>query len=141
MVERPYKCTLCHASFRNESGMMWHVSHRHEAPQALEALGKTYDEKLAEERREKAIKVQEACDLKTKLDDTTMKLMSTTADLIKQHEENATLTLQLQNMTKDQTRLIYALVARDQVLKQRFGITLPSPFGESDDNPPTSRLT
>jgi galactokinase len=141
MVERPYKCTLCHASFRNESGMMWHVSRRHEAPQALEALGKNYNEKLDKLRKDNFTQAQEINDLKTKLDDTTMKLMNANMNVAKEIQHNIDLMLQIRNMTDDQRRLAIAFVARDQILQQRLGIKLPNPFGESDNNPQTPKST
>ncbi len=30
MPSRQYKCPLCHSAFRNESGMKWHIAHKHE---------------------------------------------------------------------------------------------------------------
>ena len=45
MVSRPYKCSLCNSAFRNESGMKWHLAHRHEIPGAFDALGKDYETK------------------------------------------------------------------------------------------------
>ena len=137
MVERHHKCTLCHALFRTESGMMGHVSRSHEAPQALEALGKTYDGKLDELRKENATQAQEIKDLKTKLEDTRRSLSNTTLLLIKEQEKNVTLMLQIRNMDHDQRRLVIAYVVRDQILKERYGVTLPDPFGEPDNNPQT----
>lgn len=138
MVERPYKCPLCHASFRNESGMMWHVSRRHEAPQALEALGKNYQEKLDELRKDNFRQAQENSALKNKLDETMRKQINSDLRIIKELEQNITLTVRIRKMTDDQGRLAMALVVRDQILQQRLGITLPNPFDESGSNPQTS---
>lgn len=52
MVDRPYKCPLCHSAFQNESGMKWHVAHRHEVPAALDALGKDYEAKTTSLKEE-----------------------------------------------------------------------------------------
>ncbi len=139
MVERPYKCKLCHASFRNESGMMWHVSRRHEAPQALEALGKNYDEKLDKLRKDNLTQAREIDDLKTKLDDANSRLVNKNQCIIEQQKQNTILMLHIRKITNDETWLIIALVARDQILQQRLGIKLPSPFGESDNNPQTPK--
>ena len=141
MNERSYKCNLCHASFRNESGMMWHVSHRHEAPQALEALGKTYDEKLASLQQDNAKQAQEIDELKTKLDNTEKKFLNMSLNVIKEQEQNVNFMLQIRNMANNQSKLVFALVLRDQVLKQRLGITLPDPFRESNDNQSTTKST
>ena len=135
MVERPYKCPLCHASFRNESGMMWHVSRRHEAPQALEALGKTYEEKADKLRKDNFTKTHENNELKTKLDNATMELANTNINLIKEREKNITLMSQIRKMTDYQTELVIALALRDVILKEYSGIKLPIPFYESDNNP------
>jgi len=134
MVERPYKCPLCHASFRNESGMMWHVSRRHEAPQALEALGKNYEEKVDKLRQDNVAQARENNDLKSELDDTKTKLLNTTINLTKEQEENITLMSQISKMTDLQTRLITALALRDVILRECSGIKLPIPFYESDKN-------
>jgi len=138
MAERPYKCPVCHGPFRTESGMMSHLSRQHETPQAMEALGKTFEEKRAEDRRGKAESEQEASELKVKLDDMTKKFMLVTADLPGLYEENATLRLQVQNLTKDFNKLFLAFLGREKILRERFGVDLPNPFGESEDNQPSS---
>ena len=46
MPSRPYKCPVCHSAFRNESGMKWHLAHRHEVPGAVDALDKKYETKI-----------------------------------------------------------------------------------------------
>ena len=137
MVERPYKCPLCHASFRNESGMMWHVSRRHEAPQALETLGKKYEEKLDGILKEKAAQVQESIGTKRKLDDTTRNLINERLDVAREIKKNIELTLQIRDMDKERFRLVFILVVCNNILLKRFGITLSSLFGEFDNNPQT----
>jgi folylpolyglutamate synthase/dihydropteroate synthase len=121
--------------------MMWHVSHRHEAPQALEALGKTYDEKLASLQQDNAKQAQEIDELKTKLDNTEKKFLNMSLNVIKEQEQNVNFMLQIRNMANNQSKLVFALVLRDQVLKQRLGITLPDPFRESNDNQSTTKST
>ena len=116
MVERPYKCTLCHSLVRTESGMMSHVSRSHEAPQALEALGKYYDGKLDGLRKENVIKTQEIIDLKAKLGDTTRNLANTNLLLIEEKGQNITLMSRIRNMADDQNRLVIAFVVRDEIL-------------------------
>ena len=138
MVERPYKCALCHGTFRTESGMMGHVYRNHEAPQALEALGKTYEKKLDGLRKENATQSQEINNLKAKLDSTTKKLTHTGLLLIEEKSQNVTLTSHIRNMDNIQARLVIAIVVRDNMLMERLGIKLPSPFGESDNNTKTS---
>ncbi len=130
MVERPYKCKLCHASFRNESGMMWHVSRRHEAPQALEALGKNYDEKLDKLRKDNLTQAREIDDLKTKLDDANSRLVNKNQCIIEQQKQNTILMLHIHKMSNNQALLLIALAVRDQILQQRLGIKLPNPFDE-----------
>ena len=42
------KCPLCLSSFRTESGMKWHLMHKHEVPAAMDAIGKEYKVQIEE---------------------------------------------------------------------------------------------
>ena len=55
MVSRPYKCPLYHSAFKGESGMEWHLAHRHEIPNAFDALGKDYEAKITNLLEENAL--------------------------------------------------------------------------------------
>ena len=104
----------------------------------MEALGKYYDGKLDGLRKENVIKTQEIIDLKAKLGDTTRNLANTNLLLIEEKGQNITLMSRIRNMADDQNRLVIAFVVRDEILQKRFGVMLPNPFGESDNNPQSS---
>ena len=138
MIERPYQCTLCHAHFRNESGMMWHISRRHEAPQALEALGKNYEGKLVGLQNENTINSKENGDLKSKLETTTLELTKARVDMCKEVTRNIKMMQRIQRLHGNISRLLLALVVRDELIKQRLGIILPVPMIEEDDDSETN---
>ena len=63
MLNRPYKCPRCKCYFRNESGMEWHLTHRHETPEVVETMRQTFETKektLQEANDEKDRKLNEA---------------------------------------------------------------------------------
>lgn len=141
MVERPYQCTLCHAHFRNESGMLWHVSRRHEGPQALEALGKNYQGKLEGLENENTTKSKENGDLKSKLETTTLELAKAKMDTCKEMARNIKMMQRIQRLHGNISRMLLALVVRDELIKQRLGIVLPTPRIEEDDDSETNGTT
>ena len=60
MLEKPYKCPVCHSSFRTESGMMSHLSRQHETDRAVDEVRKTYEVIIAEQNKDIAQNKQEA---------------------------------------------------------------------------------
>ena len=121
MVSRPYKCSLCHSAFRNESGMKWHVAHRHEMPNALDALGKQYETKTLNQQEENAFLRRDNERLTRELDQAKLDLLKEKGDRLIQVNEN----LRLHEEIRKGAMMI---LARDMVLKQRLNIELPNPF-------------
>ena len=135
MGERPYKCPACYGSFRTESGMMIHLGRQHEAPQALEALGKNYEMKLERQQKENASQGIEISDLKTKLAERDKDLIIANMRNTILNEENIKLMLEMRKMFDERGKLIIGYVARDYVLQERFGVKLPNPFEETEIKP------
>ena len=121
MVDRPYKCPLCHSVFRNESGMKWHVTHRHEVPAALDALGKDYEAKTASLK-------EETSQLKQKLDQLQKELSLIKVTLSEEKAEKLVAITQRQQLEQERNKTIEALIVRDMILKDQLNIELPNPL-------------
>ncbi len=119
MVDRPYKCPLCHSAFRNESGMKWHVAHRHEVPAAFDALGKDYEAKTTSLKEENSL-------LKQKLEELPLIKVA----LSEEKAENLEALTQIQKLEQELDKAIMALAMRDTILKDQFNIELPNPFAQ-----------
>ncbi len=121
MVSRPYKCPLCHSTFRNESGMKWHIAHRHEIPTAFDALGKDYDAKVANLQEENAI-------LKKKVEDFEMELGQAKIDFMQERAEKLIKATEVMKLNNDIQTMAIAIVFRDNLIKERLNIEMPNPF-------------
>ena len=121
MVSRPYKCPLCHAAFRNESGMKWHIAHRHEIPAAFDALGKDYECKITNMQEENAL-------LKKKLEQLEMELQETKIALVQEQAEKIEEAAKVVKLNNDIQKAVIAIVARDHIIKERLNIEMPNPF-------------
>ena len=121
MVSRPYKCPLCHSAFRNESGMKWHLAHRHEIPNAFDALGKDYEIKTKKLLEENAL-------LEKKVQLLEVKLQQTEINLIKEQGEKMLESAEVMKLNKDMQKMAMALVFRDSLIKENLNIELPDPF-------------
>jgi len=121
MVNRPYKCPLCHSAFRNESGMKWHIAHRHEIPTAFDALGKDYEAKTTNLLEENAA-------LKKKLEQIERELEQTKMVLIQEQGERLKEAAQIEKLNKDLQKAILVIAVRDQIIKERLNIEMPNPF-------------
>ena len=121
MVSRPYQCPICHSVFRTESGMKWHLSHKHEIPTALDALGKDYEAKTANLNQKNAL-------LKKKVEQIEMELEQTKMALIREQEKRLEETAQVAKLDKDLQKAILKIAVRDEIIKQRLGIGTPNPF-------------
>jgi threonyl-tRNA synthetase len=121
MVIRPYKCPLCHSSFKNESGMKWHLVHRHEIPNAFDALGKEYEIKTAKLIEENAL-----LEKKARLLEEQLKLIE--MELIKEKGEKALESAKVIKLNEEMRKMAMSLVLRDKLIKERLNIDLPSPF-------------
>ncbi len=121
MVSRPYKCPLCHSTFRNESGMKWHIAHRHEIPTAFDALGKDYEAKVTNLQEENAL-------LKKKVEDLEMALGQAKIDLMQERAGKlikATEVIKLNNYIQT---MAMAIAFRDKLIKDKLNIEMPNPF-------------
>ena len=123
MVDRPYKCPLCHSAFRNESGMKWHVAHRHEVPAALDALGKDYEAKTASLKEKNS-------QLKQKLDQLQVELSLIKVALSEEKAEKLEALTQRQRLEQERDKTIMALVVRDKILRDQLNIELPNPLAQ-----------
>jgi len=123
MVDRPYKCPLCHSAFRNESGMKWHVAHRHEVPAALDALGKDYEAKTASLKEENS-------QVKQKLDQLQEELSLIKVALSEEKAEKLEAITQKQRLEQERDKTIMALVVRDKILQDKLNIELPNPLAQ-----------
>ena len=121
MVSRPYKCPLCHSTFRNESGMKWHLAHRHEIPAAFDALGKDYEAKIADLNQENALQRYKLEQLEKELQETQMALM-------REKAENIVETAKVTELNKNIQKMIIMIAVRDDFIKDRLNIELPNPF-------------
>ncbi len=121
MVSRPYKCPLCHSTFRNESGMKWHIAHRHEIPNAFDALGKDYETKTTSLLEENAL-------LKRKVKQLEMALEQANIDLMQERGETLIKATEVMKLNNDIQKMMMALVVRDILIKERLNIELPTPF-------------
>jgi peptidoglycan hydrolase CwlO-like protein len=121
MVSRPYKCSLCHSVFRDESGMKWHIAHGHEIPAAFDALGKDYEAKTLKLQEENSMLRKNLEEIKTELDRTRM-------TLLQERGERADDLARIVRLNQDIQKAANAIVARDFIIKERLGIQMPNPF-------------
>ena len=121
MVSRPYKCALCNSAFKNESGMKWHIAHRHEIPTAFDALGKDYAAKTANLQEENVL-------LKKKLEQIERELERTKIALIQEQEERLKEAAGAVRLNQDLRKAAIAIVVRDNIIKERLGIQMPNSF-------------
>ena len=121
MVSRPYKCPLCHSTFRNESGMKWHIAHRHEIPNAFDALGKDYETKTTSLLEENALLEKKVKQLEMALEQAKIDLMQERGGKLKEAAE-------VMKLNNDIQKMMMALVFRDNLIKERLNIEMPNPF-------------
>ena len=121
MVSRSYKCPLCHSTFRNESGMKWHIAHRHEIPNAFDALGKDYETKTASLLEENAL-------LKKKVKQLEMALEQAQIDLMQERAERLIKATEVMKLNNDVQTMAMAIAIRDHLIKDKLNIEMPNPF-------------
>lgn len=121
MPERPYKCPLCHSTFRNESGMKWHIAHRHEIPVAFDALGKDYKAKIVSIEEENIQKERQLAQVREELAETKIALQV-------EKTAKAEAFTQVNRLDEDRHKAIMGIVIRDQIIRDRLNIELPNPF-------------
>ena len=110
MVSRPYKCPLCHSTFRNESGMKWHIAHRHEIPNAFDALGKDYEIQATNLLEENAL-------LKKKVENLEMKLSQAEIDLMQERAEKLREVAEVMRLNNEMQVMAMALVFQNSTTK------------------------
>ena len=121
MVSRPYKCPLCHSTFRNESGMKWHIAHRHEIPNAFDAIGKDYETKTTSLLEENAL-------LKKKVKQLEMALGQAKIDFMQERTEKLIKATEVMKLNNDIQTMAMAIALRDHLIKERLNIEMPNPF-------------
>ena len=121
MVNKFNKCPLCHSAFKGESGMKWHLAHRHEIPNAFDALGKDYETKITKLLEENALLEKKTKQLKMELQQTKLKL-------IEEQGGNLQKAAEIIKMNNEFQIMALALAVRDCLLKEKLNIELPNPF-------------
>ena len=121
MVSRPYKCPLCHSVFRNESGMKWHIAHRHDIPTAFDALGKDQAAKTLSLQSENQA-------LRNNVEVLTRELERTRTDLETERARHLKWMDEVIGLRQDLEKALGAIVIRDLIIKNRLGIEMPNPF-------------
>ena len=124
MPNRPYKCTLCHAVFKTESGRRWHIAHRHEVPAALDTLARDYEARTTDLQQDNA-------NLSTSLNQIQRDLKASRVSLMREMTAELEARIRIQHLEADIRKMAIELVARDHVLKVKLGIELPNPFTPS----------
>jgi DNA repair exonuclease SbcCD ATPase subunit len=120
MVNRPYSCPLCHSAFRNESGMKWHLAHKHEIPAALDALGKKYDEKLSALEKENS-------QLKKRVEQLTWELERNLTELLEAKKAKLELYARISELDASLQQAIFIIATRDSFIKDKLNIDMPLP--------------
>ena len=120
MVSRPYSCPLCHASFRNESGKNWHLTHRHEIPAATDALGKEYEAKLSALEKENS-------QLKEKVKQLEWELERNVIESVEEKKAKLELYARISEMEARFQKAIIIIAGRDAFIKAQLNIDMPEP--------------
>jgi len=120
MVSRPYKCPLCHSAFRNESGMKWHLAHRHEIPAAIDALGKDYEAKASALEKENS-------ELKKQVEQLMWELEKDEVELVKEKELKLQLIKQISELEARFQKAVMIIAIRDILIKEKLNIDMPEP--------------
>ena len=115
MVNRPYKCPLCHSVFKMESGMKWHIAHRHEIPAAFDTLGKDYEAKTASLQDENIWLKEASGKLEKKLEETS-------AELAKEKVARLEAEARVLQLTNERNIALTAMVIQDILIKEKLGI-------------------
>jgi hypothetical protein len=123
MVSRPYKCPLCHSAFRNESGMMWHLAHKHEIPAAQDALGKKYEAKLS------AIEEKNS-ELKKKVEQLMWELEKDEVELVKEKEVKLELYKKISELEAHCQKYLMVIASRDLLIKEKLNMDMPTSYLE-----------
>jgi len=118
MVSRPYKCPLCHSAFKNESGMYWHLAHRHEIPAAIDALGKKYEAKLS------ALE-EETSQLKKQVEQLEWELERNLIELAEEKKAELELYARISELEARFQKAVMIIANRDILIKEKLNIDMP----------------
>jgi hypothetical protein len=125
MVERHFQCSLCKKLFRNDSGLEWHLIHRHELAQAIEVIKADYEGRLGELTGDNAAKSHEITSLKTEADRARFESMRNTISVIEALRVNVELDHKINMMQDGQSKMILGLILRDAAMERELGRPLP----------------
>jgi hypothetical protein len=101
--------------------MKWHIAHRHEIPNAFDALGKDYETKTSSLLEENAL-------LKKKVEDLEMALGQAKIDLMQERTEKLKEAAEVMKLNNYIQTMAIAIVFRDNLIKERLNIEMPNPF-------------
>ena len=118
MVIRPYSCPICHSAFKNESGMYWHLAHRHEIPAAIDALGKKYEAKLS------ALE-EETSQLKKQVEQLEWELERNLIELAEEKKAELELYARISELEARFQKAVMIIANRDILIKEKLNIDMP----------------
>lgn len=121
MPNRPYECPLCRSVFRNESGMKWHIAHRHEIPTAFDTLGKDYEIKIVGLEDENTLLKQSLQRVERELIETKLKLSEGVLARANDWAE-------IRRLQDVINKTAMNLALRDRLIKEKLNIELKNPF-------------
>jgi hypothetical protein len=101
--------------------MKWHIAHRHEIPNAFDALGKDYETKTTSLLEENAL-------LKKKVKQLEMALEQAKIDLMQERAERLIKATEVMKLNNDIQTMAMAIAIRDNLIKERLNIEMPNPF-------------
>jgi hypothetical protein len=120
MVSRPYKCPLCHSAFRSESGMKWHLAHKHEIPVALDAIHKDYDAKTTALEEENA-------QLKKKIKQMQQDIELNLIELVEEKKAKLELHARISELDDRFQKAVIMIIARNSFIKEKLNVDMPEP--------------
>jgi peptidoglycan hydrolase CwlO-like protein len=94
-------------------------------PNAFDVLGKDYDTKLTNLRKENEL-------LKEKVDDFERKLSQAEIEITKEQAEKLEETARVIKLNNEIQKMAVAIAVRGIIIKERLGIVMPNPFESRD---------
>jgi len=101
--------------------MNWHLSHRHEIPAALDALGKEYEAKASALEKENSQQ-------KKKVEQLEWELERDVVELVEEKKEKLELHAQISELNSRLQKAILKIAARDLLIKAKLNIDMPTEF-------------
>jgi len=121
MIVRPFKCPLCLSAFRTESGMKWHLAHKHETPAAVDAICQDYKAKVED------LEMQNTR-LQKQLDETIMLLQSAKSRLEYEIAAKEKSWRDNKALIDFCNKMMIYFAALDINLLAKYNISIPNPF-------------